>query len=52
MSARIFGDLPRRFSLAEDHFGHALSKGAMVVDFGKTQVLKWQVAEALDGFVG
>jgi hypothetical protein len=46
------GHLPRRLSLTEDHFGHALAKGAMVVELGETQVLEGQVAEAFYGLVG
>jgi hypothetical protein len=51
-AAEDFRDLPRRLSLAEDHLRHALAEGAMVVDFGKAEVLKGQVAQALDGFIG
>ena len=46
------GNLAGRFSLRENHFGHALPKGAMVIDLGEAQVFKGHVAEALDGFVG
>ena len=46
------GYLAGRFALGKNHFGHALAQGAMVVEFGETEVLKGQVAQALDGFVG
>jgi hypothetical protein len=38
--------------LGEDHLGHALSEGAMMIELGETEVLEGQVAEALHGFVG
>jgi hypothetical protein len=38
--------------LAEDHLGHALAEGAVMVDFGETQVFKGEMAEAGYGFVG
>jgi hypothetical protein len=44
--------LPWRFALSKNYLGHALAQGAMVVDLGKTQVLKGQVAQPLDGLVG
>jgi hypothetical protein len=47
-----FSDLLRRFAFGENDFGEALTQSAMMVDFGKTQVLKRQVLEALDGPVG
>src|ERR1700687_2615828 len=43
--------LARRFALGKNHFGHTLAQGAMVVDLGETEILKGQVAKALDGFV-
>jgi len=47
-----FGYLAGRFALGEDHLGHALAQGAMMVELGETQVLEGQVTEALHGFVG
>ena len=44
--------LARRFSLGKNHFGHTLAQGTMVVDLGETEILKGQVAQALDGVVG
>ena len=35
------------FPLPENHFGHAVPKGAMVVDFGEPQILKRQMAQAV-----
>jgi hypothetical protein len=46
------GYLGWRFARGEDHLGHALAQGAMVVEFGETEVLKGQVTQALDGVVG
>jgi len=46
------GYLAGRFALGEDHLGHALAQGAMMVELGETQVLEGQVAQALYGFVG
>ena len=39
-------------ALAEDHFGHAVAEGAVVVDLGEPQIFEGQVSEAVDGFVG
>ena len=50
--AEDIGNLFRRFALAEDHLGHALAEGAVVVDLGEPQVFEGQVTEAIDGFVG
>jgi hypothetical protein len=47
-----FGHLVGRFALREDHLGHALAEGAMMIELGETEVLEGQVAEALHGFVG
>jgi hypothetical protein len=44
--------LSGRFALAENHLGHALAQGAVMVDLGEAQVLEGEMAEALDGFVG
>jgi hypothetical protein len=46
------GDLAGRFARGKNHLGHALAEGAMMVELGETQVLKRQVTQALDGFVG
>jgi hypothetical protein len=43
--------LARRFSRGKNHLGHSLAQGAMVVDLGETEVLKGQVAKALDSVV-
>ena len=45
-------DLRGSLALAENHFGHALAKGAVVIDLGEAQVFKREMAQALDGFVG
>jgi hypothetical protein len=47
-----FGDLCGSFSLGKDDFGGSLAEGAVVVDFGESEVFEGQVAEALDGLVG
>src|SRR5580704_11827454 len=41
-----------RFALGENHFGHALAQGAMVVELGESQVFEGEMTEALDSFVG
>jgi hypothetical protein len=46
------GYLLGRFALAEDHFGHALPEGSVVVDLGEAEVFEGQVTEAGDGLVG
>ena len=46
------GDLAGSFAQGEDHFGNALAQGAMVVDFGKAEVLERHVAQSLNGCVG
>jgi len=46
------GDLAWGFALGEDHLGHALAQGAMVIEFGETQILEGEMAQALDGFIG
>jgi hypothetical protein len=51
-AAEDAGYLGWRFAWGEDHLGHALAQGAMVVEFGETQVLEGQVAEALYRLVG
>jgi hypothetical protein len=44
----LFGGL----ALTENDFRHALAKGAVMIDLGKSQVFEGQVAEAVDGVVG
>jgi hypothetical protein len=36
---------------AEDDFGHAGAKGAMMIELGKADVLEGQVAKAIEGGV-
>ena len=43
------GHLLRCLALGEDHFRHAMAKGAMVVHFGETQVFKRHVPQASHG---
>jgi hypothetical protein len=45
-------NLTRCFPLSENHLGHALAEGAVMVDLGESEILKGQVPEALNGFVG
>ena len=40
------GYLFRRFSFGQDDFGHAVAQGAMMIDFGETQVFEGHVAHA------
>ncbi len=47
-----FGYLGGSFAFAEDHFGHALAEGTVVVELGEAEVFEREVAEAGDGFVG
>ncbi len=46
------GYLGRRFALAENHLGHPLPQGPMVVYFGEVQVFEGEMAQASYGFVG
>ena len=43
--------LRRSLSLAKYHLGHANTQGAMVIDFGKAQILEGKVAQAGNGVV-
>jgi len=43
-----FGGLLRRFAFGENDFGKALAEGAVMVDFGKAEVLERQMLESLD----
>ncbi|MGA7568819.1 MAG: hypothetical protein WBW53_22395 [Terriglobales bacterium] len=38
--------------MSKDHFGHALTKGTVVIDLGEAEILEGQMAQALDGLVG
>ena len=42
----------RSFAFSEDDFRHTDAEGAVVVDFGESQIFEWEMAELLDGFVG
>ncbi len=46
------GNLGRRFSFAEDDLRHSGAQGAMMVDLGKAQILKWQMPQASDCVIG
>jgi hypothetical protein len=57
--AAVFGetgedsrDLRRSLALSEDDFGHAIAQSAVVIDFGESEILERQVAEAGDRVVG
>jgi len=41
-----------RFALAENHLGHALAEGTVVIDLGEAEVFEGEMAKALDGLVG
>src|SRR5258706_5160950 len=43
--------LQRSLALSEDHFGHARAQGAMMVDFGETQIFERQMTQAVDRLV-
>ena len=51
-SGEDFGDLGGRFAFAEDNFGHALAKGAMVVELGEAEVFERKMTETLNSLVG
>jgi hypothetical protein len=44
--------LRRSLPFSQDDFGHASAQCPMMIDFGKTQVLKRHVAQAADSVVG
>jgi hypothetical protein len=44
--------LRRRLAFSEDDLGHAIAQGAVVIDFGETEIFKRQMAQAGDGIVG
>jgi len=46
------GNLSGRFAFAEDDFGHALAKRAVVIEFGEAEVFEGQMTKALDGLIG
>ena len=43
--------LLRCFALGEDHFGHAVAKGAMVVHLGESKIFKRHVPQTPHGRV-
>ena len=51
-SRENFGHLSGSLALAENHLGHALAEGTMVVDLGEAEVFEREMAETLHGFVG
>jgi len=51
-SCEDFGYLRGGLAFAEDHFGHALAEGAVVVELGEAEVFEGEMAQALDGLVG
>ena len=47
-----FGDLLRGLSFGKHDFGKTLAQGAVMIDFGKAEILKRQVPEPLEGRAG
>jgi len=47
-----FSDLPACFPFAKNHFGVSLAQGAMMIHFGKAQILKGEMFQPGDGAVG
>jgi hypothetical protein len=45
------GDLRGSLAFAEDDFRHSISQGAVMVDFGETEIFKRQMPETRDGIV-
>ncbi len=46
------GHLRRRFAQAENHLGHALPQGAVMIHLRESQVFKWKMAEASNRLIG
>ena len=44
--------LRRGLPFTENHFGHARAQGAMMVDFGESEVFEGQMAKTVNRFVG
>ena len=57
--AAVFGQtrkdgrhLGRSLARTEDHFGHPVAQGAMVVQVGESQIFEGKMAQAINGGVG
>src|SRR5437762_2104793 len=51
-SRKNLGNLCGSLSFSQNYFWHSCAQGAMVVHFGKAEVFKRQMPQALYGFVG